>query len=179
MSENPNAVSSQGEFHSRVPPSEPLTTKGHAPGTKVGNDAAPEFHAETLPAGTAPSSRTFQPQTQNEIPGQAMNPNISKETWTDAQSTINGATSADVHIGYGHPGSGQTSNELRGDGRKEKNGLVRVGADQSDSFRERGLDIGFPKGTKDKSGTQEARQNVPGAEEREPVSAQPVASERA
>jgi hypothetical protein len=52
----------------------------HAPGVKVGNDAAPEFNAQTLPAGTAPSDRTFAPNTQNEIPGQAMNPNISKET---------------------------------------------------------------------------------------------------
>ncbi|CZR54281.1 uncharacterized protein PAC_04164 [Phialocephala subalpina] len=177
MSQNSKAV--QGEFHSSVPRSEPLTTKGHAPGTKVGNDAAPEFHAETIPAGTAPSSRTFEPQTQNEIPGQAMNPHISKETWTKAEDTIGGATSVDVHTGYGHPGSGQTSNELRGDGRKEKNGLAGVGADQNDSFRERGLDTDFPVGTKGKSGTQEARQNVPGVEEREPVSAEQVASERA
>merc|ERR1711964_318813 len=44
---NPESVSNQGEFHSRVPPSEPLTTKGHAPGVKVGNDAAPSFSAET------------------------------------------------------------------------------------------------------------------------------------
>merc|ERR1712225_54964 len=92
-----------GEFHSRVPPSEPLTTKGHAPGVKVGNDAAPSFSAETLPAGSAPSDRTFKPNTQNEIPGQAMNPNISKETWTSADSTLGGATSKDVHQGLGQP----------------------------------------------------------------------------
>ena len=88
----------------------------HAPGVKVGNDAAPEFNAQTLPAGTAPSDRTFAPNAQNEIPGQAMNPNISKETWTSAQDTIGGATSADVHTGYGHPGSGQTGKEIHGDG---------------------------------------------------------------
>jgi len=28
-----------------------------------------------------------------------------------------------VHQGYGHPGSGQTSNELRGEGKKERTGL--------------------------------------------------------
>ncbi|KUJ20881.1 uncharacterized protein LY89DRAFT_638532 [Mollisia scopiformis] len=178
MSANQDSVSNQGEFHSRVPPSEPLTTKGHAPGVKVGNDAAPEFHAETLPAGTAPSDRTFQPQTQSEIPGQAMNPNISKETWTSASDTIGGATSADVHTGYGHPGSGQTSNELHGVRKKEKNGLAGVGADPTNTFRERGQDIDFPKGTKGKSGTLEERQNVPGAEEREPVSSEEVAPMR-
>jgi hypothetical protein len=33
--------------------------------------------------------------------------------YQDASSTITGATSADVHTGLGHPGSGQTSNETR------------------------------------------------------------------
>lgn len=174
---NPEAVSNQGEFHSRVPRSEPMTTKGHAPGVKVGNDAAPEFSAQPVPQGTAPSGRLFTPNTQSSIPGQANNPDISKDTWTSAQDTIGGATSADVHTGLGHPGSGQTSNELRGDGRKDRNGLTGVGADQTDSFRERGLDIDHPKGTRGKSG--ENREDIPGAEEREPVSSEFVASERA
>jgi hypothetical protein len=60
----------------------------HAPGVKVGNDAAPESHPQTLPAGAAPSDRTFSPQTQSDIPGQAMNPNISKETWTSALECV-------------------------------------------------------------------------------------------
>ncbi|TVY65639.1 hypothetical protein LSUE1_G006976 [Lachnellula suecica] len=176
-SRNSEAVSNQGEFHSSVPRSEPLTTKGHAPGVKVGNDAAPEFSAETLPAGTAPADRTFQPDTTSSIPGQANNPNVTKETWTSAQDTIGGATSADVHTGLGHPGSGQTSNELHGTEKRDRNGLAGVGADPSDPVRERGLDIDFPKGTKGKSGVN--REDIPGAEEREPVSAEGVASERA
>lgn len=146
---------------------------------KVGNDAPPEFNAQTLPAGTAPSDRTFAPNTQNEIPGQAMNPNISKETWTSAQDTIGGATSADVHTGYGHPGSGQTSKELHGDGnfpgKREKKGLAGVGADQSDVFRERGQNIDFPTGTKGKSGVN--REGIVGVEERLPESAESVAAE--
>jgi len=176
MSANGNAVANQGEFHSRVPPSEPLTTKGHAPGVKVGNDAAPEFRAQTLPTGTAPADRTFQPNTRDEIPGQANNPNISKETWTSAQDTIGGATSADVHTGYGHPGSGQTSIELHGKRKKERSGLTGVGANSGDPIRERGFDIDAPKGTRGKSG--ENRQDILGAEERVPESAEAVAAER-
>merc|ERR1711975_48400 len=64
---NPESLNSaQGEFSSHVKPSEPLTTKGHAPGVKVGNDAAPEFSAETYPPGTAPSDRTFKPNPVDE-----------------------------------------------------------------------------------------------------------------
>ncbi|PMD34056.1 hypothetical protein L207DRAFT_437584 [Hyaloscypha variabilis F] len=164
-SNNPSSLSNQGEFHSGVPPSEPLTTKGHAPGVKVGNEAAPEFSAQTLPAGTAPADRTFRPNTQNEIPGQANNPNISKETWTSAQDTIGGATSADVHTGYGHPGIGETSQELHGSGKKERSGLSGVGADQSDRVRDRGLDVDVEKGSRGKSGND--RQDILGAEERD------------
>ena len=35
---------------------------------------------------------------------------------TTAEDTMTGATSADVHNGLGHPGSGQTSTETRHDG---------------------------------------------------------------
>ena len=54
--------------------------------------------------------------------------------------------------------------------------MIGVGADQTDSFRERGLDIDHPKGTKGYSG--ENRENIPGAEEREPVSAEGLAAKR-
>lgn len=175
VNRNPESVTSaQGEVHPRVAPTEPATTKGHAPGTKVGNDAKPEFHAKTLPPGTAPSSNTFTPNTQNEIPGQAMNPNIAKETWTDAQSTITGATSADVNTGLGKPASGQTSQELH-DGSHERAGLEGVGASRKDPIRERALDIDVPKGTRGKSAHPE---DIPGAEERLPESAERVAAER-
>jgi len=181
MSANPNAVSNQGEFHSSVAPSKPLTTHGHAIGEKVGNDAAPEFHAKTLPAGSAPKDRTFTPNTQNEIPGQAMNPDISKETWTSAQSTIIGATSADVNTGMGKPIGPQGSKELHHDGgtpgKRERTGLTGVESGdreiQSDAVRETGRDLEYPRSTKG-GGVPE---NVAGAEERLPVSAGELASE--
>ena len=109
-----------------------------------------------------------------------MNLNISKETWTSAQDTIGGAASADVHTGYGHPGSCQTSKELHGGGnfpgKREKQGLAGVGADQSGVFRERRQDIDFPAGTKGKSGVN--REDIPGAEGKLPERAESVASER-
>lgn len=193
MSVNPEAVSHQGEFHSRVPRDEPLTTKGvgdfistiqvhtksvqHKPGVKVGNDAAPEFHAQAVPEGTAPADRLFTPNTQNETPGQAENPDISKETWTSASDTIGGATSADVHTGLGKPVQGETSNEIHGKEKKERSGLEGAGASVGDSVRDRALDIDAPTGVRGKSG--EKRDQIPGAEERVPESAETVAAERA
>ena len=108
-----------------------LTQPQHKPGVLVGNDAAPEFHAKTLPPGTAPKSNTFTPNSTSETPGQADNDNVlrshgKESTQTTASSTLGGATSADVHTGYGHPGQGQTSNELRHDNRG--GGLAGVGA---------------------------------------------------
>lgn len=140
---------------------------------KVGNDAAPEFHAQTLPAGTAPASRTFTPNTQSEIPGQAMNPDISEETWTSASDTLGGATSADVHQGLGNPGSGQTSNELRGKRKKERSGLTGVGGDPSQGYVPKGAERDHDPGVRSD------RENLKSAEDREPVGADEVASERA
>lgn len=81
-----------------------------------------------------------------------------------------------MHTGYGHPGSGQTSQELHGGPKKERSGLSGVGADQNDPVRERGLDVDVEKGTRGKSGVD--RQDVLGAEERVPESAEAVAAER-
>jgi len=106
---NQNAGGS-GEFSSRVAPSEPLLTSGHQPGKQVGNDAVPEFHAETLPAGTAPPSRTFEPNTDATL----------NTTSNKASDTIIGTTSGDVHTGLGHPGQGQSSAELRHDGQAHR-----------------------------------------------------------
>ncbi|KXH26164.1 hypothetical protein CSIM01_11434 [Colletotrichum simmondsii] len=179
MSVNRNVESinnKQGEFHPSVPRSEPLTTKGHAPGTKVGNDAYPEFHAQAYPAGTAPRENTFQPQNAQEIPGQALNPEAT--TYTAAQD-FPGATSGDVHTGLGKPVQGQTSAELHGAnvGRRDKEsaGLEGVGASGKDNFRERRLDVGQEPDTRGKTTN---ASNVLGAEERLPVSAEEVASER-
>lgn len=80
-----------------------LTPPQHQPGKKVSPaDAAPEFHAKTLPPGTAPKSATHTP-----------NPDVNNQnTFTSASSTLVGADSAAVHTGLGHPGQGQSSASL-------------------------------------------------------------------
>jgi len=180
-SNNFESVANQGEFKNRVPPSKPMMAKGHAPGVKAGNDAAPEFHAQQLPPGAAPSDRTFRPNTIHESPAQAENADVATEARTFASDTINGFSSSDVHQGLGMPVQGQSSSQVRGSGltkgAKEGNGLMGVGADPRDPVRERGLDKEVPKGTRGKSG--ENREDIPGAEEREPVGAEQVAAERA
>lgn len=152
-SKNADAMNSkQGEFRSRVAPSEPLTTKGvstprrslhharafayiwkHAPGVLVGNDRKPEFHAETHPPGTAPAEASFQANPDvGEAPGHY-----------NAQYGIEGipgATSKDVHTGLGHPGSGMTSKEAHG-GKRERGGKeLPSGMDMEDSAGSRKLD---------------------------------------
>ena len=151
-------------------------TNAARPRRKTRQQSRPESTAATPPAGTAPSDRTFKSNTQHEVPGQANNPNISKENWTSAQDTVGGAISADVPTGYGHPGSGLTSQELHGTGKKERSGLSGVGADQSDPVRESGLDVDLPEGTRGKSGVD--RQDILGADERVPEGAEAVAAER-
>ncbi|KAL8860066.1 MAG: hypothetical protein Q9178_003616 [Gyalolechia marmorata] len=124
---NPDSVTpAKGEVHPSRPRDEPLTTHGHKPGVLVGNDAAPEFNAKTLPPGSAPADRTFQPNSTSEVPGQANNDNVlrshgKESTHTTASSTLGGATSADVHTGLGKPVPGQNVDPRSG-------GLVGVGA---------------------------------------------------
>lgn len=104
----------------------------------MGNDTVPEFHAKTLPPGSAPASNTFKPNPINETPGQADNESTlrshgKESTYTSAESTLGGATSADVHTGLGKPGQGQTSQELHGGkaGEGRGGGLAGVGANAS------------------------------------------------
>ncbi|KAI4213929.1 MAG: hypothetical protein LQ351_003624 [Letrouitia transgressa] len=152
-------TSAQGEVHPSKPRDEPLTTHGvssplppslnnlkvstvlnspflqHKPGVLEGNDTKPEFHAQTLPPGSAPSNRTFKPDATSEIPGQALNEFVERQhgkesTKTTASSTLGGATSGDVHTGLGKPLQGQTTNELAGGNNLggHGGGLVGVGA---------------------------------------------------
>lgn len=147
----------------------------HAPGTKVGKDAYPESHVQAFPPGTAPRENTFYPNT-SDTPGQALNPEATAYT---AANDFPGATSADVHTGFGKPIQGQTSAESHGAnlGRRnhESAGLEGVGASGKDNFRERRLDVGVEP---DSRGKTKNASNVPGAEERIPVSAEQLASER-
>ncbi|OAA52185.1 hypothetical protein BBO_00026 [Beauveria brongniartii RCEF 3172] len=158
MSASKNAdsvVAQHAEIHSRVPASEPLTRKGHAPGVLVGNDRVPDFKAETYPPGTAPASQTFRPNPQGLIPaGSEDGSNGAK-----ASSTIAGATSAD---------------ELHG-GHLKKEGHFAAPANgdfsMEDSIGSRKLDVG-------REGRGKASENYPTAEGRVPESAETVAAER-
>ncbi|MCJ1319498.1 hypothetical protein MMC15_004834 [Xylographa vitiligo] len=118
-----------GEFSSKIPRSEPLTTSGHKPGVKVGNDAAPTFSAQVLPAGSAPADRTFAPNPIHETPGQANNEDAlgaggEESTYTAAADTLGGATSGDVHTGLGLPVEVSATEQKYGAG----TGLVGRGA---------------------------------------------------
>ncbi|KAL4762706.1 uncharacterized protein BDW70DRAFT_26503 [Aspergillus foveolatus] len=119
----------QGEFQPGPAPSGnyqqpngPWPNDKHAPGVKASPaDNVPEFHAETHPPGTAPASSSYQPNPIDHSGEQAMNPNVlrshgKEEVRTSAESTLWGVTSKDVHQRAGHPGSGQSSAELRHDG---------------------------------------------------------------
>lgn len=91
----------------------------HAPGVQVGNDAAPEFHAQQVAPGTAPKADLYQPNPINETPGQANNDLAGRQhgkenTTTSALDTLNGATSGDVHQGLGQPMAGQTHSDVDG-----------------------------------------------------------------
>jgi hypothetical protein len=88
----------------------------HKPGVLVGNDAVPEFNAQTLPPGSAPSNATYTSNTQ-ETPAQAT------YNKTSASDSLGGSSSADVHTGLGKPAQGMTSNELHHDGGKKPDGM--------------------------------------------------------
>jgi len=168
MSANPDAHFGQ-EIGSHIKPSEPMMKGGHAPGVLVGNDKVPEFHAEQHPAGTAPRENTFQPNPQGENAGSSARQAV------DASSTLGGATSADVHQGLGHPGSGQTSQELHGTHKKDGSGLEGVGANPRDPIHDMGADRPYETNKRGKGG--ESALDYAGAEDREPVSASQVAAE--
>lgn len=164
----------------------------HQPGVKVSPaDHAPEFSAQTLPAGTAPPESTFKPDTQSEVPGQASNPGVlrshgKESVHTSAESTLPGATSADVHTGLGHPGQGQTSTELRHEGhhtsKKHTSGPEGAGAPGGSGIGDDGLNAEFRRLQDDhhvQRGATSTGHNASrtGAEEMLPVSADEVAAE--
>lgn len=117
-------------------------------------DYVPEFHAQTVPPGTAPAESTYSANMENKFGSQAMNPDVDRShgkesTKTTASSTIRGATSKDVHHGLGHPGVGQTNSEVRHEGehhRKHQSyGLEGVGTNRQERFErnladQRGID---------------------------------------
>ncbi|KAK5138506.1 hypothetical protein LTR08_000093 [Meristemomyces frigidus] len=96
-SSNTAAVANQGEFHPSVGRDEPMQTGGHKPGVLTGNDAKPEFSAETLPAGSAPADRTFKPNPSAE------NTPVASNDGQVAANDMPGSTSGDVNAGLGKP----------------------------------------------------------------------------
>jgi len=185
-------TNAQGEFNPHKPRDEPLTTKGHKPGVITSDkDAAPEFSAQTLPAGTAPADRTFQPNPVSETPGQADNDAVlrshgKESTYTNANDTLGGATSGDVHTGLGHPGQGQTSNEVKHDGqhtsKKVGSGLDGIATGGSGLRDEGSAEARRLERDTTEHGPNSAREHnatVAGSESKEPATAEEVASERA
>ncbi|KAF2259350.1 hypothetical protein CC78DRAFT_586083 [Lojkania enalia] len=176
-SKNADAVANQdGQFGSRVPGSEPLESSGHKPGVLASEkDRAPEFHAQTLPPGTAPSEATYEP-----------NPDLNNQRMYQAASTtIGGATTADVHTGLGHPGQDQTSAELRHDGQrggsKQGTGVSRFGEQGNDpndiKYLERDPTHAAQRNLGEVPSGQRGTTGGPAAEERFPEGAETVASE--
>lgn len=118
----PTAYAPPGHILSFLPRADGSSPQ-HQPGRLAteADKAGEEFHAQTLPAGTAPKADTYAPQTTQDV--------LTATETTSAQDTITGATSGDVHMGHGHPGSGQSSNELHHDGGKTHGGSLQgVGA---------------------------------------------------
>jgi len=182
-------TNAQGEFNPHKPRAEPMTTGGHQVGQKVSDaDNVPEFHAQTLPAGSAPADRTFQPNATAEVPGQANNEDTlrshgKESTYTNALDTLGGTDSAAVHTGLGHPGAGQSSAELRHDGKhhrkREGAGLEGVGAQGGSGLRDEGSATSRDLEA-DKSGKGPItghNVSLDGVETREPEKAEQVASE--
>ncbi|KAK5074951.1 hypothetical protein LTS08_005472 [Lithohypha guttulata] len=178
---NPDSMNNkQGEFQPTKPRSEPMEKGGHQPGQLVGNDAAPEFSAKTLPPGTAPKESTFKPNPVNEIPGQANNPDVeSAPDMSGASKALDmpGATSADVHTGLGHPGQGQTSSELKESGKSSNKGQGTgeggTGMQGPESEEAKKLQQDHVPGPKT---TREHNISLDGAESKEPVHAEEVSA---
>jgi hypothetical protein len=91
--------------------------------------------------------------------------------YQDASSTITGATSGDVHTGLGHPGQGQTSNELRHPDKKGGSGLAgladnvgqgNVGSLKDDPRHADQRNLGdVPTGERGNTGGLSAQEKVP------------------
>ncbi|CAI6336376.1 unnamed protein product [Periconia digitata] len=168
---NPDSVANQpGQVGAKVHPSEPMMQGGHQPGQKVSPaDHAPEFSAQTLPAGSAPASSTYKP-----------NPDLNNQKmYQAASSTLTGADSKDVHTGLGHPGQGQTSQELH-DKRKVPE-TAHVGQKstsvQNDKVTGRDPHFADQRNLDDVPTGQRGNVGGPPAQDRVPESAETVASE--
>ena len=125
----------------------------------------------------------------NEVPGQAFNDNVDRAhgkegVRTDPLDTLPGATSADVHTGLGHPGQGQTSTELRNEGKhtssKNSSGTEGAGATGGSGLHAGDMSSEFRKLQRDdqQSGpTSGHNVSLDGAEDKQPQTAEFVAAD--
>ncbi|KAG5745667.1 hypothetical protein H9Q70_011637 [Fusarium xylarioides] len=160
---NPDSLVGQGPFHARINPAHPAVNKWHKPGNEQGNDAIPEYHAQTFPAGTAPPENTFLPNTEGNYTTEALNmPALD----------IPGSTSKDIYNSvdtvHGRPLIGQENREIRGvhprKRKKERSGLEKVRDTVADK-------PGVEKGQRGYSGRREGGLAADGAEAMPPVKA--------
>lgn len=174
--------SSQPALPSHNLPSLTYTAHQHQLGQQVGNEAVPEFRAETHAPGSAPKKDSHQPNPIREVPGQALNP-LANESGRTGALEMPGATSGEVHNAstFARPMEGQTLREQHGahagKNKKERSGLEGVGAtpstDETVEGRARALGADLPEGVE-----RGIRGERPGAEGMNPASAAEVASER-
>ncbi|KAH8800292.1 hypothetical protein F5884DRAFT_809910 [Xylogone sp. PMI_703] len=181
MSANPDSVVNQGEFHSRIPPSEPQPQPVYH--NKVGRGGVPESHLEVLEAGSAPQDRSFHPDTTNTFPGRDPDTNLD-EMHESGGDILPGATSKDVENDFNRPVQGQTSRELHGTGAtkgaREELGLggkgEKVGVQQKHGRSKYSEHSGIDEQYTGKR-QHEFNKDTTGAEEKLPVGAEEVASE--
>ncbi|KAM0342532.1 hypothetical protein ACHAPU_009506 [Fusarium lateritium] len=174
---NPDSIANQGEFHARAPaPEHHLGNKWHKPGNEQGNDAIPEFHAKTLPPGSAPRENTFYPDASTET-----NP----QDYGSEALDMPGSTSKDIHNSidslHGKPLQGQENREMRGvhprKRKKERSGLEGVGASTSESVFDKVRDEvadkpNVEKGQRGYTGRREGGLAADGAESYPPATAE-------
>ncbi|RBQ69337.1 hypothetical protein FVER14953_04357 [Fusarium verticillioides] len=172
---NPDSLIGQGPFHARVNPAHPAVNKWHKPGNEQGNDAAPEYHAETFPPGTAPAENTFYPNSESNYTTEALNmPALD----------MPGSTSKDIYNSidtvHGRPLIGQENREIRGvhprKRKKERSGLEGVGTSTAYSVFDKVRDTvadkpNVEKGQRGYSGRREGGLAADGAESLPPVKA--------
>ncbi|KAF3352991.1 hypothetical protein VdG1_00463 [Verticillium dahliae VDG1] len=124
VNSNPASVAgpNQGEFHPRVPGSEPLTTKGHAPGTL---DAyQPDPSSEVIPGQAPKASDTLGGATSADVHAGLGHPGA-------------GMTSQELHGG-----------KRKSDG----SGLEGVGASSTDPIRQQRADVSVQPDSRGKTG---------------------------
>jgi hypothetical protein len=157
----------------------------HKPGNEQGNDAAPEYHAQTFAPGTALPENTFRPNPINADIGQANNPDAMYEDGHTSALDMPGSTSKDIHnsvnFEHGRPMIGQTNREIKGahpgKRKKERSGLEGVGASTNGSLFDQGRQQATDKdnverGQRGHTGEREGGMATDGAESIPPVRAE-------